>query len=168
MSLDSRTYPCFHTDCSFQGTQNQLDRHQKNECHFRLTRCAHCHVFFQWSRSEDHKKTCRGCVSCEFCVKYIVKSHFDEHLLNVHQKVMCSDCKDICEKEDIENHKTSQCCMRKVSCCVCRNDVCFCDMKTHSYTHFYETVACLDRANTVIREKTQVLHQLRELLETLS
>lgn len=168
MSLDHRkTIPCFHTECSFQGTQNELERHQRDECHFRFVRCQHCHVNFQLSTLEDHKKTCRGCVVCDICLRYIVKSHFDDHLLNVHQRVKCCDCKAIIETKDIDNHR-SECPMRKVQCCICRTGVCFGDMKNHCLTHFHETLICIERANAIIHEKTQVLHELHEMLDTLS
>jgi hypothetical protein len=58
--------------------------------------------------------------------------------------------------------------MRKVDCDVCRTDVRFADMKNHCFAHFHETVMCIERANTVIQQKTQVLSQLQEMLDTLA
>lgn len=89
MSLDKRTdIPCPYDDCIFQGNQNELDRHMRMECPYRITFCNNCRLFYVSEQWTSHRDVCKGWQSCGICKEFLPRRELAEHQWSVHRIVV--------------------------------------------------------------------------------
>lgn len=88
MSLDPRKdLDCPYDDCDFQGGQNELDRHLRDDCHHRLKYCHDCRRFYVFQNYEKHMIFCKGWQICGLCEMAVRNRNLTKHLRERHKAI---------------------------------------------------------------------------------
>lgn len=124
MSMDERAdYPCFHAEkgCDVVGTQNDIDRHTRKECLYRMTSCL-CGCMYRVVEEKQHFASCSHYSSCRVCGEYIAFNKLHDHLREKHHKVLCRHigCNKLLACDALEAHMKEWCLHRSMSCPRCR------------------------------------------------
>lgn len=124
MSLDKKKYRCFHSEkgCQFKGLQIELEKHNREECIYRITNCpsTYCKYIGVACNMNMHMERCRFSELCQHCNEYIDKEHINRHLFVIHALDKCVYCnKNIPIYETTEH--SEKCEQRPISCPLCAN-----------------------------------------------
>lgn len=137
MSLMTRQdYPCPRTDqgCEFKGSQNDVDRHLKDSCQFRITKCD-CSAMIRPCDIPEHMKQCPLYTPCEVCQELHPRIKMGSHLHDVHNKVKCARCFQLVDNDKTDHHAQEICPERCVTCEVCLDDIPHKTMRDHLMYH---------------------------------
>uniref|UniRef100_A0A6C0D120 TRAF-type domain-containing protein n=1 Tax=viral metagenome TaxID=1070528 RepID=A0A6C0D120_9ZZZZ len=142
MSMDDKIYPCLHSECSFQGTQSDLDRHLQEECCYRSIKCV-CHNFFRFNELEAHQRQCQHYKHCEYCPSTqtvpILLKNYDAHLKRAHGLVVCPNlgCRSMLKLDTSEqqDHIQKECVYRVVGCNFCTSSCMYKEYSNHLLMH---------------------------------
>jgi len=161
MSLDTRKdYPCFHSTkgCTFQGSQNDLNRHVMSECLYRTTSCR-CKAFFLAMDAEQHQQECLLYRKCPLCTTHVFCEEYHDHLLQEHQRKPCRHvgCDQLLPEDQWELHMARDCPFRSVRCTLCGDLQRVCDYQDHLSRHIVETQ----------QKMVELVHQMKETQQLL-
>lgn len=139
MSMDSKKYPCVHsTDgCGFTGTQNDLDRHLRSECPYRILFCRgkNCKKIILAKDKETHRRyDCAGYRLCGMCDEVFRVQQFQDHLRTAHQYKDCQFCSNCEHPSKLQEHE-QQCPQRYGVCRFCHHPIRFMDYPAHLEQH---------------------------------
>lgn len=139
MSRDKSTdYTCFHSECDFKGSQNNLDHHMKHQCLYRTVPC-HCGVFYRPVDVESHRGQCPYYTPCTLCPPhtYVLTGEWEKHVRQVHDRVACQHmgCGALFELSALEKHMASECLYRSIVCGQCGELQRMCSQQDHLLRH---------------------------------
>jgi hypothetical protein len=141
MSMDDKIYPCLHSECSFQGTQNDLDHHLQHDCPYRSVKCV-CHNFFLFDEIQNHQRNCIHFTKCDYCPSTpntppILLKNYSCHLKRAHGLVLCPNvgCSCILKEEVVRDHCEKECYYRQVGCNFCPSSCMYKDFSNHLLYH---------------------------------
>lgn len=165
MNLDPKIYPCFHSQlgCTFQGKQNELDRHIQNECDFRIEFCVDCLQPFPFRQKDQHCSVCSARTKCPNCSEYVLLTGIHSHLIHKHNLVYCKDCKDLVQIEHLDEHKRV-CPCRKHLCSICKKKVDWKRYWAHLRNHFDDIGKDIAVLSNEIQKKNDLLNFILEEL----
>jgi len=138
MTLDTiTTYSCFNEECSFIGSQIELDQHFHNECRFRKVVCpGKCGGSYIAHEEAEHQENCSKYVTCVYCTPYrrVLNVEFTNHLDEVHDEIICDFCKFNFPKVQIQDHQEI-CEARPISCFHCNIPTTALEYQKHLLNH---------------------------------
>lgn len=167
MNLDPNVYSCFYSTegCSFQGTQNELDRHLTKECEFRYEYCEDCFQPFPVKQQEFHRSNCLARTKCPSCSDFILLTDLHSHLITEHDMMYCIDCKDLIPIGSLDDHQLS-CPCKRIKCRHCQRKIEQKRYWLHLRRHFDEIVQDTHFLSQEIQRKNTALQQLfQEILQ---
>lgn len=160
MDLDSRNnHRCIHEECSFTGSQLDLNRHISSECEYRLVNCCECKsAYFPFLQRDRHVSECTQYLSCPVCAERVPKRVYEYHVVQQHRYERCSDC-------GIFVPPMHNCPNKMIVCKFCHSRV----AKTYNKEHLQKHVVTFQRKIMEISEVLSIVTKdLKEALEDLS
>jgi hypothetical protein len=172
MSLDKKTdYTCFHEDkgCTFQGTQNELDRHLQQDCLFRMTSCP-CGKMYRLNDEATHRQTCQYFKECPKCKELCDIDKYSQHLFEKHNLVKCAhvECDHLCSTENQIQHMEKECKFRMVPCSHCKVPMRSINLAQHIAAHIHQHQTEMDHLVTRMMECRQRLNECVDLYAAVS
>ncbi|XP_044510269.1 XIAP-associated factor 1-like isoform X2 [Mangifera indica] len=123
--------------------------------------CSHCDRYIPSSNIDLHFVHCsRNLERCKECGDMIPKKHAEEHFLNTHAPVACSQCSETMEREILAIHKGENCPQRIVTCEFCEFPLPAIDLAEHQEVCGNRTELC-HLCNRYIRLRERYNHEIR-------
>lgn len=164
MSHDTNRYDCINNGCTFQGTQNEINRHLST-CDFTVRRCRGCSENIFQKDMDEHIRQCSGRTQCPECHVYVFDNGFGRHLTETHSLKQCEYCEAIVNENAYQEHLDYECSYQPTQCeycdCVYRNE----DELQHLCTHLndYQT-----QDVELIMQSHHLRKQCREIREKIN
>lgn len=171
MTLDPRMdYECVHSECSFRGTQMEMDHHIRSDCVFRDVHCNGCHTYIRSGLLQAHVRSeCPGYIQCRYCDDMILQISMDGHLSSKHQIIRCMLCNMFVHQDfpGMQTHLARDCPLRVVQCVSCGASVIANELKTHYNTKIEWVRSHIRTLEAQLKEYTFVLENYRKILYDL-
>ncbi|XP_068654929.1 uncharacterized protein [Aristolochia californica] len=137
---------------------------------FTTTVCSHCQRDIPTLNIDLHFAHCsRNLEKCTICGEMVPKRHADEHYLNIHAPVACSQCSETIERDALDLHKDESCPQRMVTCEYCEFPLPAVDLFQHQELCGNRTEMCVQCSKYVRRcERIQHDIQLHSSTESIA
>lgn len=159
MSLDTRDdYQCPH-ECSFQGTQNNLNHHLHSECPRRIVFCKLCRAVYPAEDENAHAAVCPERFCCVKCNEHIPIYEQKAHYQDMHDMQKCRFCHELVESNGFSAHYEA-CPERPRDCPQCGRPVARCQLYDHMVAHiegFQKIITQNNKTNTELLQSITLL-----------
>jgi len=149
---------------SFQGTQEQLEQHLRDDCPFRTISCSHCKLYFVANQQTQHDQLCIGRRECEQCQLRIPITEMEQHRQQVHAIARCSQCLLNVPSTELVFHEEQHCAYRAVSCPVCLGYFRFYQLHDHLQQEEQRLTQNIHETITTLTQLSQQLLAVRQQL----
>ncbi|KAL9446977.1 hypothetical protein AB3S75_011955 [Citrus x aurantiifolia] len=123
--------------------------------------CSHCDRAIPSSNIDLHFAHCsRNLERCKVCGDMVPRKYAEEHFLNTHAPVACSQCSETMEREILAIHKGENCPQRIVTCDFCEFPLPAVDLAEHQEVCGNRTELC-HLCNRYIRLRERYNHESR-------
>ncbi|XP_068654931.1 uncharacterized protein [Aristolochia californica] len=128
---------------------------------FTTTVCSHCQRDIPTLNIDLHFAHCsRNLEKCTICGEMVPKRHADEHYLNIHAPVACSQCSETIERDALDLHKDESCPQRMVTCEYCEFPLPAVDLFQHQELCGNRTEMCV-QCSKYVRRCERIQHDIQ-------
>ncbi|PIA51929.1 hypothetical protein AQUCO_01000061v1 [Aquilegia coerulea] len=122
--------------------------------------CTHCERAIPTPNFDLHTAHCaRNLEKCKLCGDMVAKRHVEEHYLNTHAPVACSQCSETMDRETLAVHKGESCPRRIVTCEYCEFPLPVIDLFEHQEVCGNRTEYC-HLCSKYIRLRERIDHEI--------